>query len=99
MKTNMESTTAPETEINPSLLDKALNHFQAWAIENPKTLLSRILLPIISFVEGIIGNKPVYLDAKKQALGLTFCCAGEVVLGDFKTLETALTSPKLVTGD
>lgn len=90
----MQSTNTPTTLLKPSLLDKALNQFQAWAIANPTNLLSRIFLPIISFIEGLIANRPVYLDAKRQALGLTFCCAGQVVLGDFKTLETALTSPQ-----
>jgi hypothetical protein len=90
----MQPTTTPETDFQPSLLDKTLNHFQAWAIENPQNLISRTFLPVISFVEGIIANNPTYLDAKRQALGLTFCCAGQVVLGDFKTLETALTSPQ-----
>ncbi len=37
---------------------------------------------------------PTYLDAKRLALGPNFCCAGQVVLGEFKTLETALTSPQ-----
>lgn len=74
--------------------DQILNSFQAWALQNPEKIFSKILLPLISFVEGLIGNNPVYLDGKRQALGLTFCCAGEVVLGDFQTLETVLTSPQ-----
>jgi hypothetical protein len=80
--------------MQPTLLDKTLNHFQAWAIENPQNPVSRTFLPIISFVEGTIANNPPYLDRKRQVLGDAFCCAGEVVLGDFKTLETALTSPQ-----
>jgi cytochrome P450 len=90
----MQPTITPETNLQPSFLDKALNHFQAWAIENPQNLVSRSFLPIISFVEGTIANDPPYLDRKRQVLGDAFCCAGEVVLGDFKTLETALTSPQ-----
>ncbi|MEA5575818.1 cytochrome 450 [Anabaena sp. UHCC 0451] len=90
----MQPTTTPEIDLQPSLLDKALNHFQAWAIENHQNLVSRTFLPIISLVEGIIANNPAYLDAKRQGLGLTFCCAGQIVLGDFKSLETALTSPQ-----
>lgn len=82
------------SETSPTLLDKALNTFQAWALEHPNALLSRVLLPLISFFEGLIANLPVYLDAKRQALGLTFCCAGQVVLGEFETLEAALTSPQ-----
>ena len=95
----MQPTITPETNLQPSFLDKALNHFQAWAIENPQNLVSRSFLPIISFVEGTIANDPPYLDRKRQVLGDAFCCAGEVVLGDFKTLETALPHPKPVTGD
>jgi len=78
----------------PTLLDKVLNNFQAWALENPEAVWSKTLLPIISFTEGIIANQPPYLDAKCQVFGPTFCCAGEVILGDFHTLETALTSPQ-----
>ncbi|MEA5617757.1 cytochrome 450 [Cronbergia sp. UHCC 0137] len=90
----MQPTTTPQTDLQPSLLDTALNQFQAWAIENPHNLVSRMFLPIISFGEGIIANNPPYLDAKRQALGSSFCCAGQVVLADFETLETALTSPQ-----
>lgn len=79
---------------NPSIFDKALNNFQAWALEKPENLISKIFLPLISFIEGLIGNNPVYLDGKRQALGLNFCCAGEIVMGDFQTLETTLTSPQ-----
>ncbi len=88
----IQPTTSPRQ--TPTLWDKVLNNFQAWALENPETLPSRTLLPIISFAEGIIANQTSYLDAKRQALGLTFCCAGQVVLGEFNTLETALTSPQ-----
>lgn len=80
--------------LSPSFFDRALNRFQAWALERPNALLSRIFLPIVSFLEGLIANLPVYLDAKRQALGLNFCCAGQVVLGEFDALEMALTSPQ-----
>ena len=75
-------------------MGKLLHSFQVWALQNPEKWLSKMLLPLISFIEGIIGNKPVYLDAKRQNLGWNFCCAGQVVLGDFPTLETTLTSPQ-----
>ena len=75
-------------------MGKLLHGFQVWALQNPEKWLSKILMPLISFIEGIIGNNPVYLDAQRQAFGLNFCCAGQVVLGDFQTLETALTSPQ-----
>ncbi|MDZ8055902.1 MAG: cytochrome 450 [Aulosira sp. ZfuVER01] len=71
-----------------------LNEFQTWALQHPNKSISRTLLPIISFAEGLIANEPTYLDAKRQALGSNFCCAGQVVLGEFNTLETALTSPQ-----
>lgn len=87
---------SPDTlpKVTPSFLGKTLNNFQAWALEKPDNLLSKIFLPPISFIEGMLGNNPVYLDGKRQALGLNFCCAGEVVLGEFPTLETTLTSPQ-----
>ena len=93
---SIPSETSPLASLKqtPSFLDKALNNFQAWAIEKPDNLLSRILLPPISFIEGFVGIDPVYLDRKRQALGLNFCCAGAVVLGDFPTLEKTLTSPQ-----
>jgi hypothetical protein len=79
---------------NPSFFDRTLNNFQIWALQNPNQLWSKTLLPIISFVEGTIANEPTYLDAKRLAFGPNFCCAGQVVMGDFATLETALTSPQ-----
>lgn len=75
-------------------MEKLLHSFQIWALQNPEKTFSKLFLPLISFIEGIIGNNPVYLDAKRQELGLNFCCAGQVVLGDFPTLETTLTSPQ-----
>ncbi len=88
----MDSTT------KPSLLDKILNQFQAWAIENPKHPISSTLLPIIGLLEGIFAHLlftyPVYLDMKRRKFGSTFCCTGEVVLADFKTIETNLTTPQ-----
>lgn len=77
-----------------SLMSTALNEFQAWALQNPDESLSKTFLPIVSFVEGLIANEATYLDAKRLALGPNFCCAGQVVLGEFNTLETALTSPQ-----
>ena len=75
-------------------MEKLLHSFQVWALQNPEKIFSQLFLPLVSFIEGIIGNNPVYLDAKRQALGLNFCCAGQVVIGDFQTLETTLTSPQ-----
>jgi hypothetical protein len=77
-----------------SLLDPALNDFQAWALQHPEEDLSRTILPLISFVEGLLANEPTYLDSKRREFGPNFCCAGEVVLGEFETLEAALTSPQ-----
>lgn len=77
-----------------SFIDHALNRFQAWALQNPDNMFSKALLPLISFVEGLIANEPTYLDSKRLVLGPNFCCAGQVVMSDFKTLETALTSPQ-----
>lgn len=78
----------------PSFLAQALNRFQAWALQNPDNYLSKVFLPIISFVEGILANNPTYLDSKRLAFGPNFCCSGQVVMGEFKTIEAALTSPQ-----
>ena len=75
-------------------MGKLLHSFQVWALQNPDQWLSKMLMPLISFIEGIIANNPVYLDVQRQDLGLNFCCAGQVVLGDFQTIETTLTSPQ-----
>lgn len=77
-----------------SFLEPALDEFQAWALENPDENLSKHVLPILSFVEGLIANEPTYLDTKRRALGPNFCCAGQVVMGEFAAIETALTSPQ-----
>lgn len=74
--------------------DQILNNFQAWALRNPDQTFSRILLPFVSFVEGLIANSPTYLYSKRFNLGRNFCCAGQVVMGEFATLESALTSPQ-----
>lgn len=77
-----------------SFMEPAFNEFQAWALQNPDESLSKTLLPIVSFAESIIANEPTYLDTKRRAFGPNFCCAGQVVLGEFNTLEAALTSPQ-----
>lgn len=77
-----------------SFMVSALNEFQAWALQKPDESLSKKLLPIISFVEGLIATQSTYLDSKRLALGPNFCCAGQVVMGEFDIIETALTSPQ-----
>jgi cytochrome P450 len=77
-----------------SLLDPAFNDFQAWALQHPEEDLSRTLLPLISFVEGLVANEPTYLSSKRRAFGPNFCCAAQVVIGEFESLEAALTSPQ-----
>jgi hypothetical protein len=77
-----------------SFLEPALDEFQVWALQNPNEDLSKHLLPILSFVEGLIANEPTYLDAKRRALGPNFCCAAQVVIGEFSAIENALTSPQ-----
>jgi cytochrome P450 len=77
-----------------SLLDPAFNDFQAWALQHPEEDLSRTLLPLISFVEGLAANEPTFLSSKRRAFGPNFCCAGQVVMGEFESLEAALTSPQ-----
>lgn len=77
-----------------SLMNPALNEFQAWALQNPEESLSQMLLPPIALIEGLIANQPTYLQEKRLAFGANFCCAGQVVMSEFATLEKALTSPQ-----
>jgi hypothetical protein len=70
------------------------NDFQARALQQPDAVLSKLLLPIISLIEGWLANQPTYLDQQRLILGPNFCCAGQVVLGEFAAIETALTSPQ-----
>ena len=44
-----------------SLMNPALNEFQAWALQNPEESLSKTLLPPIALIEGLIANQPTYL--------------------------------------
>ena len=76
------------------LMNPALNEFQVWALENPQEGLSKTMLPAIALIEGLIANEPTYLPIKRLAFGANFCCAGQVVMGEFATLEAALTSPQ-----
>ncbi|HLO88011.1 MAG TPA: cytochrome 450 [Nostocaceae cyanobacterium] len=78
----------------PSFIDIGLNNFQTWALQQPNHLFSKIFLPLISLVEGLTANIPTYLDYKRLVFGSNFCCAGQVVLGEFSAVETALTSPQ-----
>ena len=71
-----------------------INDFQIWALQHPEKFLSKTILPLISLVEGLLANEPTYLDSQQRKFGSNFCCAGQVVLGDFATLKTALTSPQ-----
>lgn len=77
-----------------SLMNPALNEFQAWALQNPEESLSKTMLPPIALIEGLIANEPTYLQVKRLAFGANFCCAGQVVMSEFDTLEKALTSPQ-----
>ncbi|MEG4842015.1 cytochrome 450 [Microcoleus sp. B9-D4] len=77
-----------------SLMNPALNEFQAWVLQNPEETLSKTMLPAIALIEGLIANEPTYLQIKRLAFGANFCCAGQVVMGEFATLEKALTSPQ-----
>ena len=87
MKLNLET-------ILSSLINPALNKFQAWALQNPEKCLSKTLLPPIALMEGLIANEATYLQVKRLAFGANFCCAGQVVMSEFATLEKALTSPQ-----
>ncbi len=89
MTTNIDLDTILTTFLNPGL-----NDFQVWALQHPDEDLSKSILPLISLVEGLLANEPTYLNSKRQEFGSNFCCAGQVVLGEFETLEAALTSPQ-----
>ncbi|MGL5034660.1 MAG: cytochrome 450, partial [Microcystaceae cyanobacterium] len=80
--------------IKASSFDNILNQFQSWALQHPHKTMSRAFLPLISLVEGLIATDATYLDQKRRLFGPNFCCAGQVVLGDFETLSQALTSPQ-----
>jgi hypothetical protein len=82
------------TNLFSSFIVPAFNNFQAGALQQPDRTLSKLLLPIVSLMEGMIAIQPTYLDNQRIALGANFCCAGQVVLGDFEAIETALTSPQ-----
>lgn len=79
---------------NASFIDGILNNFQIWALQHPEQQISKLILPFVSLAEGLLANDPLYLNSKRLAFGSNFCCAGQVVMGEFKTLETALTSPQ-----
>ncbi len=92
----MTSATPPRQQPTKtaSFIDTGLNNFQIWALQNPEKILSKTFLPIINFIEGLVANAPTYLDYKRLVLGPNFCCAGQVVMGEFAAIETALTSPQ-----
>jgi cytochrome P450 len=89
---------SPESPIESStktatVLDIAFNKLQIWILQHPDQPLSRLLLPIVTFAESPFVSSP-YLDSKRLAFGSNFCCAGQVVMGEFTAIETALTSPQ-----
>ncbi|MEM9091504.1 MAG: cytochrome 450, partial [Cyanobacteria bacterium P01_F01_bin.53] len=81
-------------KIVSSLLSPEMNDFQIWALQNPEDKKSKAVLPLLSFVEGLVANDPTFLDKKRRLFGKNFCCSGQVVMGEFETLEAALTSPQ-----
>ncbi|MEM9152594.1 MAG: cytochrome 450, partial [Cyanobacteria bacterium P01_F01_bin.3] len=83
-----------KSENTASTFERLLNGFQIWALQHPNAVSSRLVLPLIGVTEGVMANFPTYLDAKRMAFGSSFCCAGQVVIGDFNALKTALTSPQ-----
>lgn len=71
-----------------------LNRVQIFALRHPHNILAQLLLPMISLIEGLLANNPTYLDKQRLRFGPNFCCAGQVVMGEFQALEQALTSPQ-----
>ena len=93
----MMSPTPPSSKTpidNASFGARALNRVQMWALQHPGNFLAKLLLLLIGLIEGLLANNPTYLDRKRLVFGPNFCCAGEVVMGEFATLEKALTSPQ-----
>jgi hypothetical protein len=66
--------------------------FQIHTIQNPKGFLAKTIQPIISLVEGAPAT--FSLPKRRRRFGENFCVAGMVVLGNFKEVSRALTSPQ-----
>lgn len=76
-----------------SLWDRILNNLQIWALQHPDQPLSKLLVLIALAIESPKAST-LYLNVRRDIFGPNFCCAGQVVMGEFATIETALTSPQ-----
>lgn len=50
----------------PNVLEALLQGWQCWALRNPRNIFSRMFLPFVAWVDGIVANKSTYLDKKRR---------------------------------
>jgi len=79
---------------DPTWFETIMQMFQIHTICHPKGILARVIQPLINLWEGQVANLPYYLSYQRAAFGENFCAAGQVVLGEWKEVERALTSPQ-----
>lgn len=73
------------------------NSFQLWALQRPRNIVTRLLLPPIALVESLGVGRPQDILALKEKWGPNFCASGQVWLGSYRDVTTALTSPQAKT--
>mmetsp|Transcript_7379 Transcript_7379/g.20924 ORF Transcript_7379/g.20924 Transcript_7379/m.20924 type:complete len:486 (-) Transcript_7379:425-1882(-) len=71
-----------------------LNNFQAWSVFHPANIFTRMYQPSLSGIESFWAMNPLYLDQQREKYGNSFMVSGQVLLGDFDSVEKALTSPQ-----
>jgi len=79
-------------QLKESTQTDAFQTIQAISMQRPHVFAS--VLYLFKMIEGVLANDPVYLVEQRKRLGDTFVCAGQLVLADHRSLETALTSPQ-----
>eukprot|EP01083_Nonionella_stella_P040329 109514_1 len=78
----------------PEMKERISQRFQMRTISRPNGLLAKTIQPLLNILEGASANDPTYLSRKRAAFGENFCAAGQVVLGEWEDVSTALTSPQ-----
>ena len=56
--------------------------------------LARLLTKLSNYQEGFDANQPDYLTNLRAAFGENFCAAGQVVLGSYEDVESAILNPQ-----
>lgn len=77
-------------KIEPGFLERMDQSFQIWMLQNPDSFITKMRYPTKSLVQGIKANSPPYMIEKRDMWGPNFCVAGEVVLGEWASLEKAI---------